>query len=101
MAFAFGDSYLKLPPISQEGSVEIDGEDSKRNLGIVRDKHGLVRLPPIVRLDSLRSTSTAQRFRNETSTAASSEKTEVAMSRSPMKITDKMGGLRLQGRSKN
>lgn len=100
MAFAFGDSYLKLPPISQEDSVEIDGEDSKRNLGIVRDKHGLVRLPPIVRLDSLRSTSTAQRFRNETPTAVSSEKTEVAMSRSPMKITDKMGSLRLQGRSK-
>ena len=69
MAFAFGDSYLKLPPISKESAVESDVENSKNSsCGLVRDNHGLVRLPPIVRLDSLRSTpSSAQSFsaRNE------------------------------------
>lgn len=69
MAFAFGDSYLKLPPITKESAVESDAENSKSSsCGLVRDNHGLVRLPPIVRLDSLRSTpSSAQSFsvRNE------------------------------------
>ena len=70
MAFAFGDSYLKLPPITKETSVEGDGENSKRgSSSLVRDNHGLVRLPPIVRLDSVRSSpSSAQSFsaRSET-----------------------------------
>ena len=99
MAFAYGDPYLKLPPISQESSAEIDGENSKRNLGIVRDKHGLVRLPPIVRLDSLRSTSSASRLRDETQTATSAEN-ESEMSTSTMKMPNKMESLRLLGRSK-
>ncbi|XP_068718499.1 serine-rich adhesin for platelets-like [Montipora capricornis] len=57
MAFTFSDSYLKLPPITGESSVDIEEENSKTSNGLVRDKHGLVRLPPIVRLDSLRSKS--------------------------------------------
>ena len=48
-------SYLKLPPITGESSLDTEEEDSKSANGLVRDKHGLVRLPPIVRLDSLRS----------------------------------------------
>ena len=66
MANAFGESYVKLPPITGENAVEIDGENSKRiSSGVGRDQHGLVRLPPIVRLDSLRSApSTAKVFAN-------------------------------------
>lgn len=97
MAFAFGDSYLKLPPISKEGSVELDGENSKRGSGIVRDKHGLVRLPPIVRLDSLRSASSASRLRNET--AAESE-SELSTLITPSKISHKMESLRHGSSSK-
>lgn len=93
MAFAFGDSYLKLPPISKEGTVEVDGENSKRGSGIVRDKHGLVRLPPIVRLDSLRSASSASRLRSENATAADSE-SELSTLKTPSKISHKMGSLR-------
>ena len=95
MAFAFGDSYLKLPPISKEGTVELDGENSKRGSGIVRDKHGLVRLPPIVRLDSLRSASSASRLRNETqiATAADSE-SELSTLIAPSKLSHKMESLR-------
>lgn len=58
-------SYLKLPPITGESSLdtEEEEEDLKSANGLVRDKHGLVRLPPIVRLDSLRSRpSSVQRF---------------------------------------
>ena len=59
-------SYLKLPPITGESSLdteEEEEEDPKSANGLVRDKHGLVRLPPIVRLDSLRSRpSSVQRF---------------------------------------
>ena len=54
MANAFGESYVKLPPITGKNAVEIDDENSKRIFsGVGRDQHGLVRLPPIVRLDSL------------------------------------------------
>ena len=95
MAFAFGDSYLKLPPISKEGTVELDGEDSKRGSGIVRDKHGLVRLPPIVRLDSLRSASSASRLRNETQTvAAADSESELSTLITPSKVSHKMETLR-------
>lgn len=57
-------SYLKLPPITGESSLDTEEEeDLKSANGLVRDKHGLVRLPPIVRLDSLRSRpSSVQRF---------------------------------------
>ena len=95
MAFAFGDSYLKLPPISKEGTVELDGENSKGGSGIVRDKHGLVRLPPIVRLDSLRSASSASRLRGETQTAtAADSESELSTLITPSKISHKMGSLR-------
>ena len=95
MAFAFGDSYLKLPPINKEGTVELDGENSKRGSGIVRDKHGLVRLPPIVRLDSLRSASSASRLRNETQIAtAADSKSELSTLIAPSKLSLKMESLR-------
>ena len=97
MAFAFGDSYFKLPPITDsESSVEIDGENSKRgSAGIVRDKHGLVRLPPIVRLDSLRSASSASRLRKETKTPITAESdSELSTLGTPLKISHKMESLR-------
>ena len=94
MAFAFGDSYLKLPPISKESSVEIDGENSKRGSGIVRDKHGLVRLPPIVRLESLRSPSSASRLRKEAKTATTESESELSTLGAPLKISHKMESLR-------
>jgi len=101
MAFAFGDSYLKLPPISKEGTVELDGENSKRGSGVVRDKHGLVRLPPIVRLDSLCSASSASRFRNETQTAtAADSESELSTLIPPSKISQKMESLRHGSSSK-
>lgn len=104
MAFAFGDSYLKLPPIARESAVEIDGENSKRtSSGLVRDKHGLVRLPPIVRLDSLCSTpSSAQTFpmRNESQvTTTATNESELDTFGSPLKNSHKMDILR-QGDSK-
>lgn len=98
MAYAFGDSsYLKLPPITGESAVEIDGENSKRSSsGVVRDTHGLVRLPPIVRLDSLRSSpSSAQALPK---TPAENE-FEMSRQRSNLKISHKMDPLR-QGSSK-
>lgn len=95
MAFAFGDSYLKLPPISKEGTVELDGENTKKGSGIVRDKHGLVRLPPIVRLDSLRSASSASRLRNETQTAAAADgESELSTLMAPSRLSHKMESLR-------
>lgn len=97
MAFAFGDSYFKLPPITNsESSVEIDGENSKRgSAGIVRDKHGLVRLPPIVRLDSLRSASSASRLSKDTKTPTTAESdSELSMLGAPLKISHKMESLR-------
>lgn len=101
MAFAFGDSYLKLPPISKEGTVELDGENSKRGSGIVRDKHGLVRLPPIVRLDSLRSASSASRLRSETQTATETDsESDLSTLITPSKISHKMESLRHRNSTK-
>ena len=101
MEFAFGDSYLKLPPISKEGTIELDGENSKRGSSIVRDKHGLVRLPPIVRLDSLRSASSTSRLRNETQTAtAADSESELSTLITPSKISHKMESLRHGNSSK-
>lgn len=101
MAFAFGDSYLKLPPISKEGTVELDGENSKRGSGIVRDKHGLVRLPPIVRLDSLRSASSASRLRSETQTTTEADsESDLSTLITPSKISHKMESLRHRNSTK-
>ena len=94
MANAFGESYVKLPPITGENAVEIDGENSKRiSSGVGRDQHGLVRLPPIVRLDSLRSApSTAQVFAN----AQGENKTEMSTQGTNLKFSPKMDVLRRQ-----
>lgn len=94
MANAFGESYVKLPPISGENAVEIDGENSKRiSSGVGRDQHGLVRLPPIVRLDSLRSaSSSAQVFAN----APGENKTEMSTQGTNLKFSQKMDVLRRQ-----
>ena len=94
MANAFGESYVKLPPITGENAVEIDGENSKRiSSGVGRDQHGLVRLPPIVRLDSLRSApSTAQVFAN----AQGENKTEMPTQGTNLKFSPKMDVLRRQ-----
>lgn len=94
MANAFGESYVKLPPITGENAVEIDGENSKRiSSGVGRDQHGLVRLPPIVRLDSLRSApSTAQVFAN----APGENKTEMSTQGTNLKFSQKMDVLRRQ-----
>lgn len=104
MAFAFGDSYLKLPPITTDSAAEIDGESSNRSpSSLVRDQHGLVRLPPIVRLDSLRSApSSAKSFPsgNEThSTTTTDYESEMTRLGSSLKITQKTDILR-QGSSK-
>ena len=94
MANAFGESYVKLPPITGENAVEIDGENSKRiSSGVGRDQHGLVRLPPIVRLDSLRSApSTAKVFAN----AQGENKTEMPTQGTNLKFSPKMDVLRRQ-----
>ena len=94
MANAFGESYVKLPPITGENAVEIDGENSKRiSSGVGRDQHGLVRLPPIVRLDSLRSaSSTAQVFAN----APGENKIEMSTQGTNLKFSQKMDVLRRQ-----
>ena len=94
MANAFGESYVKLPPITGENAVEIDGENSKRiSSGVGRDQHGLVRLPPIVRLDSLRSApSTAKVFGN----AQGENKTEMPTQGTNLKFSPKMDVLRRQ-----
>ena len=94
MANAFGESYVKLPPITGENAVEIDGENSKRiSSGVGRHQHGLVRLPPIVRLDSLRSApSTAQVFAN----APGENKTEMSTQGTNLKFSQKMDVLRRQ-----
>ncbi|KAL9973374.1 hypothetical protein ACROYT_G019826 [Oculina patagonica] len=102
MAFAFGDSYLKLPPISKESSVEIDGENSKGGSRIVRDKHGLVRLPPIVRLDSLRSASSASRLRREPQNATTAgNESELSTLGVPLKISHKMESFRHRSSDKH
>ena len=94
MANTFGESYGKLPPITGENAVEIDGENSKRiSSGVGRDQHGLVRLPPIVRLDSLRSaSSTAQVFTN----APGENKTDMSTQGTNLKFSQKMDVLRRQ-----
>lgn len=94
MANAFGESYVKLPPITGENAIEIDEENSKRiSSGVGRDQHGLVRLPPIVRLDSLRSApSTAQVFAN----APGENKTEMSTQGTNLKFSQKMDVLRRQ-----
>ena len=94
MANAFGELYMKLPPITGENAVEIDGENSKRiSSGVERDQHGLVRLPPIVRLDSLRSApSSAQVFAN----ALGENKTEMSTQGTNLKFSQKMDVLRRQ-----
>ena len=94
MANAFGESYVKLPPITGENAVEIDDENSKRiSSGVGRDQHGLVRLPPIVRLDSLRSaSSTAQVFAN----APGENKIEMSTQGTNLKFSQKMDVLRRQ-----
>ncbi|KAM7450642.1 hypothetical protein ABFA07_001642 [Porites harrisoni] len=94
MVNAFGESYVKLPPITGENAVEIDGENSKRiSSGVGRHQHGLVRLPPIVRLDSLRSApSTAQVFAN----AQGENKTEMLTQGTNLKFSPKMDVLRRQ-----
>ena len=94
MANAFGESYVKLPPITGKNAVEIDDENSKRiSSGVGRDQHGLVRLPPIVRLDSLRSApSTAKVFAN----AQGENKTEMPTQGTNLKFSPKMDVLRRQ-----
>lgn len=100
MAFTFGDSYLKLPPITNESAVEIDGENSKKGSSTrVRDKHGLVRLPPIVRLDSLRSTPLrAQSYSMKSGTKTDESESEMPAIGSSLKTSTKMGVLQ-QGSS--
>ena len=99
MANAFGESYVKLPPITGKNAVEIDGENSKRiSSGVGRDQHGLVRLPPIVRLDSLRSApSTAKVFAN----AQGENKTEMPTQGTNLKFSQKMDVLRRQSARKH
>ena len=63
MAFSSGDSFTKLPPIKREEEPDDkhDGENPDKQTstahlpGLNRKKHGLVRLPPIVHLDSFQS----------------------------------------------
>ena len=64
MAFSPGESFSKLPPIKTEESILSEKgcsqtaakpSDSTIFCGLNRKRHGLVRLPPIVRLDSFQT----------------------------------------------
>lgn len=61
MAFAFSDSSAKLPPITKDSHTSASRDSGVESVsppmpGLHREKHGLVRLPPIIRLDSATST---------------------------------------------
>ncbi|XP_031566119.1 uncharacterized protein LOC116301231 [Actinia tenebrosa] len=85
MASAFGDqSYSKLPPIrkgSNESQHHDEGKetDSSHLIDFNREGHGLVRLPPIIRVDS--SLNTTKQRESPTSVICSENKDSFVSSR--------------------